>query len=368
MLYGVLGAGQLAWMLGLAAKKQSLECRCIDPALVKVEEQQEALKGCDFVTFESEFLNYPLWKKALSECNLYPAQSVMEQLSDKWQQKRLFEKFYLPTAKAELIEKLPTQKGVAKWTRQGYDGYGNFVVTEDKLLSKNSAEFEAEWKVFAEKAKTQNSRIYFEELVAFDSECALLVARDCKGAFLKYPLIQTEQKNSVCEWAWGPLKSPDHEVQLQKIWPHIQTLLNSLNYVGVIAFEFFWAKGELLLNEVAPRVHNSGHITLDSFNYSQFDLHLMAAQGFGEITLESTAPNFIMKNLLGTQKFSTVQTPSVGVIDDSLKLYWYGKSESRPGRKLGHLNYTFKDENPLDVKKYLEEKEVLLWQKLKARN
>jgi 5-(carboxyamino)imidazole ribonucleotide synthase len=363
MLYGILGSGQLAWMLSLAAKKSGHTTKFINTNLIG-EEQAKALLDCDVVTFESEFLDYSAWRDSLATKKVYPHIELMEKLSDKWEQKQLFEKFQLPTAKAKLIQQFPSEDGVAKWSRQGYDGYGNLVI-DHSLITKDRVHLLSEnWKRFVEKSRKHNARIYFEELISFQAECALVVGRDINGRCLKYPLLITEQKNSVCNWAFGPASRsyPEINSALEEMWPRLQNMLNSLSYVGVLAFELFWVDHKLLINEVAPRVHNSGHITLDAFNWSQFDLHLKAIEGFGDIELVAKSDFFMMKNILG-DKERALRSPSF-VDEDShgVKTYWYGKKEIRPGRKMGHINFCGASDE--EVREILKKKEENLWQKI----
>lgn len=355
MRFGILGSGQLAWMLSLAAKKLGHEASFVsDPS---------KLQNFDFLTFESEFLDIAQWQESLSTQSVYPSLDIMHKLSDKWEQKQLFEKYQLPTAKAELYadEEIPQKKAViAKWARQGYDGYGNLVINEKAR---------ERWPFFKRKAQQQNSRIYIEDLVPFEAECALVVARDKNSKFLKYPLFVTEQSNSVCNWVWGPATVIDTAMQskLEALWPKLQSFLNDLNYVGVIAFEFFWAKGTLLLNEVAPRVHNSGHITLDAFNFSQFDLHLLAPLGFADIELKALAPRYAMKNFLGTENFELMEEAFREKLTAEKTFYWYGKKESRPGRKMAHLNVLYANKSREEMKTEIKKEEESLWQNLKRK-
>jgi len=355
MRFGVLGSGQLAWMLSLAAQKLGHSVRYIN--------QPSDLEDVDVVTFESEFLDLKKWSNPLSTHKVFPAPALMQKLSDKWEQKKLFKQFDLPSAEAELYSNAEAPDAgafIAKWSRQGYDGYGN-------LILKNEEDLTARWPLFYEKAQKQNSQIYKEALVPFECECALVVARDCNGSFLKYPLVLTEQSNNVCHWVWGPAQSiePALQEKADELWPKIQNFLNAIDYVGVIAFEFFWVGGNLLVNEVAPRVHNSGHMSLDAFNYSQFDLHLLAHLGFSDIQLKAKAPYFAMKNVLGAESFPLTLSTFVKSDSEDSILYWYGKSESRKGRKLGHFNYLASQFNKEDIKNTLVKKEEELWQKLK---
>jgi 5-(carboxyamino)imidazole ribonucleotide synthase len=156
----------------------------------------------------------------------------------------------------------------------------------------------------------------------------------------------------------------------------IKTLLDDLSYVGVAAFELFWSQGKLYLNEVAPRVHNTGHITLDAFSINQFELHLKSASGFDSIAIEALSRKFMMKNLLGTESFDRLscglkagvyfeKIDSVNLSNRSA-LYWYGKKELRKGRKLGHINQIFSEDLSLaNMKSILTLQEEKAWARIR---
>ena len=143
------------------------------------------------------------------------------------------------------------------------------------------------------------------------------------------PLVETRQKNSKCFWVKGPLK---HE-KLSKLVSKAEKLLTSLNYIGIIAFELFEAQnGELLVNEVAPRVHNSGHHSINTLPLSQFDLHLMAIMNLEMPKNQEAYLPFSMVNLIG----SSSNKPSLQ-LPEKAHLHWYGKKDNRDGRKMGHM-------------------------------
>jgi len=372
-------------MLGREVKRRGDSLRIIggvegDPAfsiadefipqskLLTEEGRRESIRNCNFLFFESEFLDFSFWSPVLSHAeNVFPRSRIMQLLSDKWEQKKLFQKYNLPSAKSQLLEgEVPTGKWVAKWSRQGYDGYGNFFLSRAHSLD--------DWKLFLKKAHEKGALVYLEEEIPFEFECSLIVARDVKGNFLNYPLLISEQKKGICEWVYGPAKdfSPEASLESEKLLNQIKTLLNELDYVGIAAFELFWSQGKLYLNEVAPRVHNTGHITLDAFSINQFELHLQAPRGFDSKNIELTAQRYIMKNLLGAEDFDRwscelkaevffEKEDSFNLKDGSV-LYWYGKKELRKGRKLGHINHTFfHEETLLSMKNVLVMEEQRVW-------
>lgn len=392
MRIGIFGSGQLAWMLGREVKRRGDFLRMIggvegDPALCIAhefiptsklqteEDRKNAIKDCDFLTFESEFLDLTIWSSILSGeerlGNVFPPLSAMSLLSDKWEQKKLFQKYSLPTAKAQIYKGfLPDGKWVAKWSRQGYDGYGNFFLSRDHILD--------DWKLFLKKAEEKGALVYLEEEIPFEAECSLIVARDLKGNFLNYPLFMSEQKKGICEWVYGPAEDfiPPASQESARFLSQIKSFLDDLSYVGVAAFELFWSQGKLYLNEVAPRVHNTGHITLDAFSINQFELHLKAASGFDSTTIKSFSQKFMMKNLLGLDHLdrSTCKLDAE-VFSEKVRnnpqreeslFYWYGKKELRKGRKLGHINQLFSNDMSLDsMKSVLTLQEEKAWARIR---
>nr|WP_252900356.1 ATP-grasp domain-containing protein [Vulcanisaeta sp. JCM 14467] len=170
-------------------------------------------------------------------------------------------------------------------------------------------------------------RFVVEELVNFDYEVSIVVTRDGKGDFRAYPPTFNYNSKGILVYNYGPLN--DGEV-LDKFVEVARKLADSLNYVGTMAIEFFVRGGDVLINEFAPRVHNTGHYTLDAAFVSQFEQHLRAITGMelGDTALLSYGG---MVNILGTSRVP----PEVLRYG---KVYWYGKGEVRRRRKMGHVN------------------------------
>ena len=162
------------------------------------------------------------------------------------------------------------------------------------------------------------------------------MVRDSFSRILTFPLVQTKQSQSRCDWVYGPV----HHKKLKWMVSKLKNFLHSLNYVGSIAFEFFDEKGHLLVNELAPRVHNSAHYSLNSLSENQFSLHIKAIAGESlpsKIMQKDKA--FAMVNLLGQSRRTPQWQSTVPGT-----LHWYGKEENRLGRKMGHIHCS--GENP----------------------
>jgi 5-(carboxyamino)imidazole ribonucleotide synthase len=173
--------------------------------------------------------------------------------------------------------------------------------------------------------------------VKFERELAIVACRSTTGEFSSYPLVVTEQRNGICFTVTGPAiavgVNKAHESLARS---YAQKLGEKLDLHGVFAIELFeTASGEVFVNEIAPRVHNSGHCTQNSALTSQFENHWRAVLGMPLGSVDS-ASGFAMVNLLGPEKRNVVE--SLPATDSRMHLHWYGKKESRPRRKLGHLN------------------------------
>lgn len=335
---GILGGGQLARMLCQQGQKIGLQVHVLsnsktDPAALatphwhkgKINNKAAVTAFCkkmDFITFESEFADTSLMPKLKNK--FYPSLKSIALLQDRLPQKQSLIDSKLPTSTfihpqskleaANFFNKFGAF--VAKKRMFGYDGYGTFIVKNKRslnkfLLNKNLDEF------------------IIEKFIPFKRELSVVCARSKNGDIQFYPLVESFQKEAKCFWAKGPIKS-SKILPLQK---KIKSYLKKLNYVGVIAFELFEGSNSLLINEVAPRVHNTGHHSLDSCNLDQFTAHLYCLLGAKLPKITTLNKGFAMVNLVG----SSSRKPSLAICKNS-KLHWYQKLDNRPGRKMGHIN------------------------------
>jgi len=342
---GILGGGQLARMIALSAHNIGLEPHIFsehaeDPAqqvtnhgrvgsLNNPRDLAHFLSKVDFATYESEFLNRDLLIKvsAHAKCVFAPSPEVMAEIQDRRTQKELLDKFKVPTSPwmtvgsrescEEAVAKLKLPL-VFKKRRFGYDGYGTFIVKTQGDVDN-----------FIEKHVNTEGGFIAEKFVPFKRELACIFARNQGGQIVNYPLMESLQKDARCFWVKGPIKHPKFNAWATKF----KKLLAETKYVGVIAAELFDSSKGLVVNELAPRVHNSGHITMDAFSISQFELHLRAILNQELKEPQQLGKGFAMVNLLGTT--SPQQTWE---LVPNVNLHWYGKNDSRPGRKMGHLN------------------------------
>ena len=201
----------------------------------------------------------------------------------------------------------------------GYDGQGTFIIKE-KLSHR-------------QKLAPLKGGFIAEKLIPFKRELALLSARNKTGHIIFFPLVESFQENHKCLWIKGPAQHP----QLPLLKKQIQAFLNGINYQGLMAFELFDTGGELLINELAPRVHNSGHYSLTALNQDQFTAHLRAIMNLPlkppRLLKEGGLKAFAMLNLLG----EGVSSPKLKSLP-GIEVTWYKKNQSRKGRKMGHIN------------------------------
>jgi phosphoribosylaminoimidazole carboxylase (NCAIR synthetase) len=229
-----------------------------------------------------------------------------------------------------------TWKGlVLKKARMGYDGKGNLALppfsSQTSAANLTPSLDLKKIKAFCESAFSTGSRVYAEKFVPFAKEVALVSVRSFAGDYGHFPLVETVQHNGVCFLAFKALHSEVLQARAREI---AQALGENLKLLGTYAVEFFvTAQGDLIVNEMAPRVHNSGHFTQKAARSSQFEMHLKSYyQSKFEADDFHCAPAFAMVNLLGPSGFSgPVQKPTQSGI------YWYDKESTTPGRKLGHI-------------------------------
>lgn len=356
---GILGGGQLARMLVLEAHRRNLAVAVLSPSESdparevtgnwvqgdpnKLSDLRTFMKKCSVVTFESEFYDAEAIKAASKETGVpvHPEPSVMGLLQDRLTQKQLFDDYDIPTSTWRPVDAIEDaivawvalgEKVVFKKRRGGYDGYGTFVVKSEKDLTD-----------FAKQTGGQGSFIA-EKWIRFRREIAVIAVRDLNGAVFFYPFVESLQKDSRCLWVQGPLRETRAHLEMKK---KIAKFLTGIGYVGAIGIEMFETdKKELIVNEIAPRVHNTGHYTIDAFSSSQFALHLGAVSGVATEGLAiPRSKGFAMWNLLGSEKnksskqTATKLTPwKARALPEGATLHWYGKNESRAGRKMGHVN------------------------------
>ena len=347
---GILGGGQLGRMLAMAAAARGylVHVYCPDtnsPAshvaartTVSTYEDQDALlafaKACDVVTFEFE--NVPPEALALMgrETAFYPSVHVLRTCRHRLREKELASALDIRTApyasvetKAEMnaaLEKMG-YPCVLKRCKEGYDGKGQM-----KIINAETAQ--------AAFAKLGDQPCVLEGWVTFDCEISVIVARDQKGRSRCYDPTRNYHENHVLAESVIPASIGPREIEQAK---HIAVILaDALDLVGLLAVEFFaMPDGTLLVNELAPRPHNSGHWTMEGAETSQFEQHIRAISGSG-LGETRTLSALRMVNLLGDE----VRQLSSYIDNPNAHIHIYGKEEIRPGRKMGHVTMLHVDD------------------------
>lgn len=356
---GILGAGQLSQMLIEAASAMGVAVSVFSesgdtPAArmtnklhigqFNKNDLRRFFETVDLVLFESEFVDVPLIREAARglTTSFMPELSVMEVFQDKLSQKQFCVDQNIPTSRYEVYDGGDPmawfqrvyasfdEKLVLKWSRLGYDGKGN-------LFARGSAPKEEDIVTFISKAVSHGGTVYAEELVPFDQELAIVCCRNAQGKSYHYPVVISEQREGICLNVKGPASSLGISEEICKDVAMIaETIGVQGKIVGTYAVELFLHGSQVYVNEIAPRVHNTGHYTQDASMNSQFCNHIRAALGW-ELGATDCWPFFSMRNILGPKKIHMSYAESPDPSETSL-LHWYGKKDVRPGRKLGHIN------------------------------
>ncbi len=336
MKIGILGGGQLARMLALAGYPLGLQFVVLDPsadacatqvaALIQADyDDQTALQQLaeqvDVVTFEFENVPAQSLKYLQDNCPVFPPPIALQTAQDRLNEKNMFIGLEIPVPEFVAIE---TRQQLEQATRQigfpavlktrsmGYDGKGQIVLTTEDDL-------DDAWELLGGRP------LIIESMVAFDREVSIIAARNRSGEIVYYPLSENTHHQGILHYA---LSLPNDELQ-HLAQNYIQRILDELDYVGVLALELFDVKGQLLANEIAPRVHNSGHWSIEGAEVSQFENHLRAILDW-PLGSTQTVGYAAMVNFIGAIPGKTT------ILDNAIvHLHDYHKAP-RPGRKIGH--------------------------------
>ncbi|HEY6483194.1 MAG TPA: 5-(carboxyamino)imidazole ribonucleotide synthase [Steroidobacteraceae bacterium] len=337
MTVGIVGAGQLGRMLALAGYPLGLDFLFLDPApeapagqlasilhgaFTDTKLLGELSRRCEVVTFDWENVSVEALRTMSGPARIGPPIRALAAAQDRVSEKRLFERLQIPTTRWRAVsshsqlERAMREIGlpaVIKTRRLGYDGKGQSLVrTRDDAL-----------RVWRELGTVP---LLYEEWVGFDCEVSVIGARSTRGEIAVYPLNGNVHSQGILRLTRAPFGPP----RLGRLAEaYLRSVLAYFRYTGVLAIEFFVRAGKLIANEMAPRVHNSGHWTIEGAETSQFENHLRALLG---LPLGATrARGFCaMVNLIG----SLPPRPQL-LSMSGLHLHDYGK-QPRPGRKVGH--------------------------------
>lgn len=371
---GILGGGQLARMSAIQAIRLGFDVAILEkeknsPAgsLTKKEfvgwvDQEKVfdkfIEASDIITLENEFIDYTYLEYIESKGKkVIPNSETISLIQDKLIQKTTFVKAGIPVAKFievndrityETIKAELGNKFVLKSRKMGYDGYGNATI-------KNRNEYNEA----IQKLSKRHSEIYAEEFIPFTKELAIMVVRT-KKEIKTYPVVETIQKNHICHTVIAPAEIKKETVR--KVKEVAIEAVKAIKGFGIFGIEFFlFDEDSVLVNEIAPRPHNTGHYTIEACTISQFENHIRSVLNLPLGNTDLVKPFAVMINLLGKRKgVGVVQNYSDALKNENLHLHIYGKAESRVGRKMGHITLLGNELNMILSQAKKIEKKIIL--------
>jgi 5-(carboxyamino)imidazole ribonucleotide synthase len=350
---GIIGGGQLGRMLGFVAKQLGFIVTVIDPtphspAGQVVDRQiiasygdeaaiRELASVSDFLTFEIELANSKLLDElVLQGVMINPSAKTLGIIKDKLGQSEFLRKAGLPVADFIKIE---TKEDILEAGKQfgypfllksrfdAYDGRGNALIENEEDIEKGLN-------------KLKGRKLYTERFVPFVNELAVVAARGVNGEIAVYDVVETVHKNNICHTVSMP--AAVEKSVAKNAHDLAYKTMEHLDGAGVFGIEMFLTKGgEVVINEIAPRVHNSGHATIEGCVTSQFEQHIRAITGLPLGSTEMVAQAAVMVNILGERDGAVdVQGLEKALVIPNVSVHIYGKAETRRERKMGHVTAT----------------------------
>lgn len=336
----VLGAGQLARMMSLAGAPLNIQISAFDVTSGDIVHPltqtkighglENAIKQADVITAEFEHIPHNILDTCQASGKLLPDSKAIKIGGDRKLEKYLLDQanvenapYHFINQKEDLEEAINTVgiPMVLKSTLGGYDGKGQWRLTD-------TANKENIWQEIQDCLnESEQQAIIAEAFIAFDREVSIVGVRGKQGEIATYPLAENIHTNGILSISTA-VENPDIQLQAERMFKKVAT---ALDYVGVLAIEFFDVQGKLLVNEIAPRVHNSGHWTQQGAEICQFENHLRAVCGLPIGGTQLIRPT-TMLNIIGKDTL-----PLAILKEEACHVHWYGK-ENRAGRKMGHIN------------------------------
>jgi phosphoribosylaminoimidazole carboxylase PurK protein len=365
---GIVGGGQLGRLIAIDAKKLGFIVNVIDPTpnspAGRIADHQivanyndekairELAKISDFLTFEIELANAKILDE-LSEKGLQinPSAKTLTIIKDKLTQKQFLKKAKIPVADFVEIKSTSNSSITEQWNNEtlkqiadeikrvakkigypfllkarfdAYDGRGNALIKNEKQINKSLE-------------KLRGRKLYVEKFVPFTKELAIMVGRNTKNEIISYPVVETIHKNNICHIVIAP--APVNKIILTKAKKLAEKVMKYLQGAGMFGIEMFLTKNEkVFINEIAPRVHNSGHYTIEATETSQFEQHARAitSMPFGSTKLKM--PSAVMINILG-ERDGNAEPKGIKEAEKipGVKVHIYDKLQTRKERKMGHI-------------------------------
>jgi len=349
-ILGIIGGGQLGMMIAEAAKKmpdEISEIIVLDPTencpaaqagatqiIADFKDKNaiiELANKSDIITYEIESGDSDVLKSVQDKAEINPSPETLKIIQDKFLQKSFLRENKIPVPEFIEIKNIEDVKeGVEKFgipvmlkaRRDAYDGRGNFKINSEDEVQKAYDYFKGQ-------------PLLLEKFVPFSMEVSVIASRNTRGQIKTYPLVENIHEENILRETIAPARvSEDISKKAEEIAKKTMSVLKG---AGVFGIEMFVTKDEdVVINEIAPRVHNSGHHTLQSSKTSQFEQHLRAILGL-ELGSTELIHNSIMYNILGDSGFTGEYLP-LNISESGVFLKMYGKKISKPSRKLGHIN------------------------------
>ena len=322
---------------------------------LKIKGNKILTKECEKIIFENEWIKIDKLSSIDSKNIFVPSLKSIQPLVDRISQKKLIQRMNLPSPKWITTKEFKSlnDKEIENWKfplmvksyKGGYDGKGN-----KKINGKEDLE------IFL--TGTNSDEWLIEEWVDYKNELAIVGSRDLDGKIRVFPIVETFQKNNVCDWVLSPAEiNYDLKTFALNIF---SSIVNELNYVGVLGIEFFYGDSGLLINEIAPRTHNSAHFSIEACSSSQFDQYICISSGIRPPDITMNCEGSLMINLLGLKKnFPLSIEKRIKLLKEinGSNLHWYGKSKEIIGRKMAHITFLLNEKNHL--KRVKESEEIL---------
>ncbi len=349
-ILGIIGGGQLGMMITEAAKKMPEHISkiiVIDPTIncpaaqmgaeqiVADYKDKDAIidlaNKSDIITYEIESGDSQILKSVEKNVEINPSPETLRIIQDKFLQKSFLQNNGISVTKFIQIENISDiHEGIKQFgypvllkaRRDAYDGRGNFKINLEDEIQKAFDYF-------------KEQKLLLEKFIPFKMEVSVIASRNTKGQIKTYPLVENIHEDNILRETIAPARVSDEIIQ--KAENIANTTMTVLKGAGVFGIEMFLTQeNKIIINEIAPRVHNSGHHTLQSSETSQFEQHLRAILGL-ELGSTKLLHQTIMYNILGSKSFEGKYTP-LTITQPDVYLKMYGKEISKPLRKLGHFN------------------------------
>ena len=375
---GILGGGQLGRFFTVAAQKMGYSVVVFDPdkkspagklsdkhicrSYDDLEALDELKKICNLVTTEFENIPAKTLRYLEKDIIVRPESKAVSIAQNRIKEKNFLKKSGIPIGRYAVIDNFESIKlfndevdifpAILKTAKFGYDGKGQIHVNSVTELETAFVKF-------------NNATCVLEKKLDLDLEFSIVMARSINGDYLEYPLIENQHEAGILDLSIIPARVPS--ILKKEATKLTKKVASDLNYIGVMAVEFFISNNHLYVNEIAPRPHNSGHFSIDACVYNQFDQQVLTLAGGRPKDEETKFPVSVMLNLLGDlwfRKGEKKSEPNFEIIKSSeISIHLYGKSEPRIGRKMGHLTILGLEKQSVeDVIRKAESIRKIIWE------